>query len=198
MFDLVLDANTIGMIAGLICLLGFVPYVHSVLKSGKKPNRASWWIWTISGILLAISYYSIGGHTTIWVPLTITIGPLTIALISLKHGEGGWSTFDKLCITAAILSLVAWFLVGPQFTLYINLIIDFIGALPTIRKAYKDPKSEGVTAWFIFLVGDIVNLFAIQTWTFDIYSYPVYLVLLCTVMVALILRRNFMKIKKTH
>ncbi|MFH2106571.1 MAG: hypothetical protein ABII22_04870 [Candidatus Micrarchaeota archaeon] len=198
MSELVLDANTIGMIAGFISLIAFIPYIHSVLKSGKKPNRASWWIWTFAGILLTISHYSLGGHTTIWVPLTIILGPLAVAIISLKYGEGGWTTFDKCCIASVLVSVLVWFILGPQFTLYINIAIDFLGALPTIRKVYRNPNSESLTAWSLFFIADFINLFAIQVWKLDVIIYPVYLTLLCVAVVSLILRRCFIKVKKTH
>tara|TARA_B100001964_G_scaffold57537_1_gene65122 strand:+ start:44756 stop:44989 length:234 start_codon:yes stop_codon:yes gene_type:complete len=69
-----------------------------------------------------------------------------------------------------------------------GLSVDFAGAMPTIRKAYHAPESEDRVAWILFISGNTLNLFAIETWSFAIAVYPVYMFLASGTIAALVLR----------
>jgi hypothetical protein len=167
-----------GKVAGIVSFIAFLPYILAILRGQTKPNRATWWIWTVVGFMLGASYYSSGANHTIWVPVSYVIGPLIVAVLSIRYGEGGWSRFDRICLFGAAISAILWWLFSsPLVALLINLFIDLMGALPTIRKAYYKPESEDRTAWGLFFTGNAVNLFAVETWTFAISIYPIYMFL---------------------
>lgn len=178
----------VGVSAAIIGILGYIPYIISILKGDTRPNKASWFIWTVVGGLLAVSYLAEGNQTAIWLPLAYFICPLVIALLSFRYGYSAWTRIDTLCILAAALSLIPWMLShNATLTLLINLLIDSAGAIPTIVKTYREPKTEDCTAWVLFLIANTLNLFAISTWNIaDI--YPIYLFVLASTMVALILK----------
>lgn len=166
---------TIGIIAGIFSLLGYIPYIISILRGITKPNKATWIIWTLVGALLAFSYTAAGDGNAIWLPLGYFFGPLVTAILSLWYGYSEWSKLDKICLVAALLSVIPWVLSkDATFTLLINVFIDSTGAIPTIVKSYKEPETEDFTAWFIFFVANTLELFAISKW--DLSSvYPIYL-----------------------
>jgi len=183
-----------GKVAGVISLVAFVPYIFAILRGTTKPNRASWWIWTVVGFMLGASYYSSGADHTIWVPVSYIIGPFVIAILSLKYGEGGWTRFDRTCVIGAGVSALLWWLLSsPLVALCINIVIDAMGALPTIRKAYRVPEGEDRTAWILFSIANTVNLLAIEEWTFAIVSYPIYMFLTAGLIALLVLRPRKMK-----
>lgn len=170
--------DIIGIVAGLLSFAAYTLYIITSIWGKTRPNRATWWILTLVGVLIASSYYASGARSTIWIALSYVAGPLIIGLISLKHGEGGWSSFDKGCLLAALLSLVLWFLFrGPLITLLINIAIDFIALLPTIRKSYLRPIGENKVAWALESLAAAVNMLAITKWSFAIVVYPLYLLL---------------------
>ncbi|MDD5543822.1 MAG: hypothetical protein PHX83_11665 [Acidobacteriia bacterium] len=185
--------------AGLIALMAFIPYIFTTLRGQTKPNRATWWIWTVVGALLAASYYAVGARQTIWVPLSYVAGPFVIALLSFKFGEGGWSRLDQFSIAGAGISLLLWILTSrPLFALLLNLLIDFWGALPTLRKAYLRPEGEDRLAWSLFFVGNSLNFFAVDNWKWTVLIYPVYLLALSvTMLLFLFLPRRFPTEEKT-
>lgn len=169
----------IGISAGTISFLSFFLYYVSIFKKKTIPNRATWFILTIVGILIFSSYYSVGARETIWVPFSFILGPLIVFILSLKYGEGGWTKFDILCISGTGLSLIFWYLSGSALiTLLINILIDLFGILPTIKKSYLRPWSEDSLAWFLTLISSILNLFAISVWSFEIWIYPMYMVII--------------------
>ena len=182
--------ETAGMVAGILTLLSFIPYIISILRKKTRPNRASWFIWTVVGFMCGASYYSAGASHTICVPVSYMIGPFFTAILSLKYGEGGWTRFDRGCLLVAGASLGLWWVFNsPLVALVINLIIDFMGALPTIRKSYYEPEKEDKTAWAMGFMGNTANLFAVERWSFAIAVYPVYMFIGCGIITALIFFR---------
>jgi hypothetical protein len=189
--DTVSEAFSIflGKAAGVLSFVAFFPYIISILRGQTKPNRATWWIWTVVGIMLGASYYSSGARYTMWVPISYVVGPFIIALVAIKYGEGGWTRFDRGCLVGVGISLLAWWLLhSPQIALFINIFIDFLGALPTIRKAYENPLGEDRLAWIIFFLGNTANLLAVNSWSLTIISYPLYMLLSGGLITALVCR----------
>lgn len=165
-----------GWVAGLIEIAAIARYVHAIFRGNARPNRATWWILTLVGFLVAGSYYATGARHTMWVPLAYAIGPLFVAILSLKYGEGGWTRFDRTCVVAAMLSTALWVISdSPTLALLLFLSIDLAGLLPTMRKSYFDPASEDAPAWWLSFIAGLFNLAAVERWEFGIAVYPLYI-----------------------
>lgn len=178
----------IGIIAGILALLGYIPYIISIIKGKTLPNKATWFIWTVVGALLAFSYLAEGDENAIWLPLGYFLGPLIVAVLSFRYGYSAWSRLDKICIIGAGISILPWVLSkNATLTLLINVLIDMAGALPTLVKTHREPETEDITAWLIFFIANTIELFAISSWNIST-IYPIYLFLLAGAIVVLILK----------
>ena len=167
----------IGILAGVVAFFAYVIYIRSILKGETKPNKATWWIWTLMGAVIGVSYYLSGAVNTIWVPFVEFLGPFSIALLSLKYGEGGLNDkTDIICLTGATISIILWIIFkNPVVALVTNLVIDAFALIPTIKKSYKRPAGEDFWAWFGTGVADGMNLFAVERFSFAILLYPIYM-----------------------
>lgn len=187
------DANFFGVVAGLLNLAAFLPYVLAMYGWGiawnrrplqkiipTQPNRATWFIWAFVGAVILPAYSSSGADETIWVPAALTAGPLIVALLSIRRGEGGWTRFDQACLSGACLSVFMWAITGsPVVGLLFGLAADGFGVAATVRHAYRHPEQENRLAWMLFLIGDITNLFAVTDWSwsaFPIWFLTIYMV----------------------
>ena len=189
----------IGKVAGVVSFAAHALYILTTLFPGKilgqatKPNRATWWILTLVGGLIAESYYSSGASTTMWVAVSYFVGPLIISIISLspRYGVGGWEGSDKWCLLLAIACL--WFRVTfsdyPKVSLVLSLATDIFGLWPTIRKSYLTAESEDRRAWAMEAGASFLNLFAINSLSWEIWIQPLYLLVFNTV-IAMLLYRN--------
>jgi hypothetical protein len=114
---------------------------------------------------------------------------ITIALISLKYGVGGWTPFDRICLIGAAAGLLLWWVSGIPFTaLAAGMLIDIIGYFPTMKKVWHDPGSEDRLTWGIFFVAAVLNLMAVDRWTLEIATYPAYIIVFNSIMLALLFR----------
>jgi hypothetical protein len=183
-------AALLGKLAGFVSLLALIPYIRSILKGKTKPNRASWFIWAVVSTVLLASYHYSGATTTIWLAATFALIPIIISIFSIKYGVGGYEKLDIVCLVGAVTGLILWKLTSnPQTALYLNIAMDVLGFLPTIKKSYLQPETENTTAWLIALVANIVNVLALTTWQFKIAFYPIYLLFMNFIVALLVTGR---------
>ncbi len=196
-FDLENIKVVLGLIAGIIAFLAYIIYVISILRGKTKPNRATWWIWAFMGLVVGLSYYASGAQNTIWVPFIEFIGPLSIALLSIKYGEGGLDNkTDLICLFGAILSVILWIIFdNPVIALVSSLVVDSFAIVPTIKKSYLRPEGEDFWAWFGTGIADSLNMFAVEKFIFAILVYPIYMLVsdLIIIFVLLLRKKGIMK-----
>jgi hypothetical protein len=182
-----------GIVAGVLSLVGYVPYIYETVKGETRPNKATWIIWTIVGGLLAFSYLAEQGLSSSWLPLGYFLGPLVVAILSFWYGYSTWTRMDVVCIIAAGISIIPWILSNnPTLTLLINIFIDSAGAIPTLIKTYYEPHTEDLKAWLIFFIANTIQLFAVTTLNLAL-IYPIYLFLLAGSLVIFILKGKWQK-----
>ena len=170
-------------------MLAYLPYAYDIVRGAARPNRATWLIWTVVGGLLFASYTAAAGGAARWVPLSDTLGPALIAALAIRYGKGGLNWFDLGCLTVAGLSVLGWVLTGsPLVSLNINLCLALLGGLPTFRSVYRDPAAEPPLVWCAFLLSNMLNLLAIEHWSWSSGAYPVYAVLAAWLVNVLIYR----------
>lgn len=194
MFDLNFGdiKSILGMIAGLIALLAYIVYIISIFRGKSKPNRATWWIWAFMGLVLALSYKFSGANNTVWVPYIEFLGPFSIALLSIKYGEGGLKNkTDLICLFGAITSIILWIIFdNPVIALVTNLAVDSFAIVPTIKKSYLRPEGEDFWAWFGTGLADTLNMFAVERFTFAVLLYPIYMLISDLIIIFILLLRK--------
>jgi hypothetical protein len=173
-----------GAVAGGLSLVAWAIYIVAILRGTTRPSRATWWILTLVGLMILATYYQGGARETVWVPVMYVVGPLIVALLSLKYGDGEkWQNLDKWCLWGSIFGALMWAIFDNALVgLVINIAVDLLGISLTIKKSYLDPYSEDVTAWTIEAIASLLNLVAVTTWaltwdSFGIWVYPVYMVI---------------------
>lgn len=184
------DTQLLGIIAGILSFCAYGLYITATLFGKTRPDRVTWWILTLIGLMIASSYFVGGARDTIWVPLVYVLGPFMIAVLSITYGEGkSWEVLDKWCFAIAILSLPIWyFSKSAILVLVINIFLDFIALVPTIKKSYLRPDGEDRPAWTLESLAGIFNVFAIERWTFSIAFYPIYLLVINGIITMLLYR----------
>lgn len=154
----------IGQLAGILAIVQVIPYVVSILRGHTKPERMTYFIWFVVDAISATSYIAVGARTTIWVGLAYVFTGLTILLLSLKYGMGGFSHLDVICLLLAITGIVVWVKTDSALlALCFSTFASKIGYLPTIKKAYFYPDTENTFSWTMTSLTSVLNIFALAT-----------------------------------
>lgn len=172
------------VIAGILFLVAFIPYIRAILKKQTKPAKASWLIWaTLDSITFAGMLVK---HTLNGQMLGAIVGAWMVAILALKYGKPGWSKLDKFCLGGAFIGIALWQLSGnPVVGMSISLALVFIGAFPTFKTAWNHPEEEDRTAWLIYWLSCVFALIAIPAWTIADAAQPIVFTVIETVMVYL-------------
>lgn len=184
----------ISVAAGIVFLVGFLPYIYSILRKGAQPAKASWIIWaTIDTITIAGMYFkdALNGQM-----VGVIIGGWVVAVLSLKYGKAGWTLLDKLSLAGAALGIALWLVFSdPVLAIVTSLAVCSIGSVPTFVSAWKDPSKEDKAAWTLFWISCILAVIAIPKTSIQDVAQPVTFLTIETIMMFILyirpaLRKN--------
>ncbi len=164
--------HVLTVIAGVLFLLGFVPYIYSILKGQSKPAKASWVIWAIlDTITLAAMYAKNAVNGQI---IGAVIGAWIIVVLAFLYGKPGWTKLDKYCLGGAALGIALWVAFNdPVWGIVVSNAVVFLGAFPTYKPAWNDPWREDKFAWTLFWLSCVFAILAIPAWTLEDATQPV-------------------------
>ncbi|MBA3724336.1 MAG: hypothetical protein H0W89_05640 [Candidatus Levybacteria bacterium] len=179
----------LGILAGVINAVCYVPYIKDILKGKTKPNRASWLIWALLGFVAFFSLMSKGANPSLWLIGIQTVGLVTVFILSFKYGSGSFTKKEYIALCFAASGLLVWYFTKePAAALYIAIIINAIGSLLMIHKAYKDPGSETRITWILGALAGFVSILSVGSYDILLLSFPIYTFLSCSaVVIAMIL-----------
>ena len=126
-----------------------------------------------------------------------TLGVIIIFLLSLRKGEGGFTSRDYSALAVATLGLVLWYATRQAvWALLFVIIADAAGAVITVMKSFEDPESETLSAWIFDTLGGVLAMIAVGSFQLNLLVYPAYIFLAnFAVIVAVLLGRHLQKSK---
>ena len=132
-------------LAVALAAVGGWGYIRDTLRGVTSPNRVSWSLWALEGILgFGVE---IQQHVGIASLMTLMLGvvPLAVLLASFKNPQSVWKlgAFDVFCGSISLAGLVFWAFVNePTVALVSFVAADQVAALPTLRKSWLAPSTE--------------------------------------------------------
>ena len=187
-----------GLLGSVFTIICFVPYIISILQGQTKPNRATWWVWAINGSILSLGNLAAGADYTMLPIICPVIAQWCIAILSIKHGDGGWNRLDRRCLIASGISFILWRILNYDLiAIILPLLIDILAALPTLKKSYYEPETEDLLTYILYTVGGLFAVLAVTRWTFEIAITPLYILCINAVIVLILSRHKTLLIFST-
>lgn len=166
-----------GYLSAILSILMVVPYIRDILLLKTRPERASWFIWTVLGFIAFFSQLAKGATNSLWLTAGQTLAVLIIVLLSIKYGEGGFVKRDIAALVAAGIGLILWYLTKEAaWALLIVIAVDSVGTLLTALKSYKDPESETFSTWILSGTSGIFGALAVGALSPILLAYPIYII----------------------
>ena len=187
-----------GYASGILITLSFVPYLITLFQGKTKPERVSWFIWSLLGGIAFFTQLAKGASHSLWLPGAQTILDLLVFLLAIKYGMGGWHKRDKVALVIVFLSLVFWYITNePMWTLFIVIAIDAVGAVLTIIKSYENPGTESLSSWMISCLGAFLAIFSVESSHWVLLVFPIYIMLATfSVSMSILLGKRNLKVNK--
>lgn len=168
-----------------ITSLGGLSYLIKTLQGKVQPNRITWFLWSLAPLIAFAAQLKQGVGPQVWLTFIIGFEPLLVFLASFVNKNSYWkvSKMDKAFGALSIIGLILWQLTGVgNIAILFSLIADGMAAFPTIIKSFHFPETESAFAYATAAVGAIITLLTIKHWNFETYSFPVYILIVCSIL----------------
>mgnify|MGYP001821606646 FL=1 len=194
-------SHVIGMLSALLSVLAYIPYVKDTLAHRTRPERASWLIWSVLGMVSFLSQMHEGASVSLWFVGAQVAGTFTVFLLSVRKGFGSYlKRLDYLALTLAAFGFVLWYLTdSAAYAMAIAIAISLIGGSLTVIKAYYKPGSETLITWIASFGAAVLAIMAVGNADPILLAYPFYLFLLYGALIGAILfgrRRLYLEGKR--
>jgi hypothetical protein len=177
------------IIGFILNLWGCAVYARDTIKGKTKPNRITWFMWTLAPTIAFVAEINKGVGLISIMTLSIGLGPLIVLLASFSSKKSYWKLrqTDYLCGLLSLLGLALWIIYrDANIAIVFSIAADIFAALPTLAKSYRHPETESVEAYWPTILNAGITLLAIDTWTVANYGFPIYTFIINVVFVAFI------------
>src|SRR5512140_3837896 len=196
MFEYVLAA------AAFASLFGAFAYIRSMFKGAAKPNRITWFMWSIAPFIAAAASITSGASWAVVPVLMSGISPLLIFTASFFHKGAYWKRrkFDYLCGVLSALALILWYLTkDPNLAIAFAIASDALAAAPTLTKAWRSPETESTWPYAVGIFSPLTSFLVASSFTFAQVAFPGYLSLINLLLVLTIrLRKGLPKLLRKY
>ncbi len=184
----------------LTVIQGFISQcigVYAIVRGGYRPQRMTRFIYLLLTFIFIGSLYAQGSTDALFLATMQGIGTIIIFILSFKYGIGGTSKLDFITLIGFAISLIAWKTTSnPTIGLYLSILTDCIGFIPTIEKTWRLPHTEDWRFYFSDVLAGLFSVLSIGVFTLPNLAYPLYIFLLNFIAVILILVRGTVVHKK--
>lgn len=145
--------ETIKIIASLLILYSYYPYIQGILRKETKPSISTWMLLSIFDLALCIAQAKKGYLDPSIV--TATMGPFYISYLLYKqNAHTTWSLIDSICVGFGGIGITYWIMTNDPIWGIIFFLSTISAAFaPTISRAWKNPERENFQSWMYKLVG---------------------------------------------
>lgn len=181
-----------AVLAVIIFLAGFVPYIYHVFHGRVVPHAFSW---SVGAILISINTYvlissqgwSLANVAPIIRIIWVIIGAI-IWWIYISRIRISW--FDYLCISLALVCIAIVYKYGAMNAVIPTIIVDILVLLPTVKKIWDNPDTEDAWIWVCGVFSALCIVLSLSVLTREILLFWGYAIIVNTVMALLIYRRK--------
>lgn len=173
----------------LLNLWGCAVYAHVTIKGKTKPNRITWFLWSLAPLIAFFAERNKGVGLVSLMTLSIGIGPLIVLIASFASRKSYWELHqtDYLCGLLSLLGLALWIIYkDANIAIVFSIAADIFAAVPTLVKSFKHPETESWEAYWPTIINSGITLLAIDTWSVANYGFPIYTFIINVIFVAFI------------
>lgn len=181
------------LVGVLLTLAGTARYALRTVQGRTRPNRVTWALWATAPIIGFFAQLDERVGLPSLMTLSVGLGPAIILAASFVNSSSYWriTGFDVCCGLVSVAALVIWLsLDNPTLAVVFAVLADFMGGVPTLRKAWTDPRTEDPSVFALSALNGAITVLTIDHWNAATWAFPVYIVAIGTVLSSVVLVRG--------
>lgn len=184
----------LGYLAVAMGLLSYFVYFRSIYKGDTKPHAFTWFVWSILNAVAFAAVILSGGESGSWIFAVNAICCFLISGVGFWQKRIEYDSYDWLALIGAIVGIILWwFTNNPLYAVILISISDFIGIIPSLRKAYRLPFEENLSSWFLSFLYYPLGILALESLTLTTWLYSAAIMVADAILIAIIIiqRKKF-------
>jgi hypothetical protein len=162
----------------LFQFIGGMDYLIGTIKGTVKPNRVTWFLWSLAPALAFFAQLQQGVGMEAWSTFIVWFVPLLIFIASFVNKKAEWKLqrLDLICGFLSLTGLILWMItkVG-NVAIVFGILADILACIPTIVKSWYEPETENDSVFFLGVTNSVISLLVIKNWHFANYAFMAYL-----------------------
>jgi hypothetical protein len=168
-------APVCGVLAGVVSVVGTLPYMRDTLRGGTRPHRGSWLIWGVLAVIVSCSQRADGASWSLVMVATQALLICSVSVLSIRRGEGAVGRLELGLMAFAGGGVAGWLLISePLVATACVVAADLIGFALTVPKAWRDPASETLATYALASAAGALAVVATATPDPALLLYPAY------------------------
>lgn len=167
--------NSAAVIATIIALVAYIPYVIDMFRGKNKPHLYTWI--SIFLITVVVAWIQVVGGAGIgaWPTILGAVINGVVLFYCFKYGTKDVRLIDKVCLAISIIGVATYIALQgqPLIALAVVTVAEVVSFIPTFRKTRNDPYSESLTSYYLIMLKLVLILVALEAYNLLTASYSV-------------------------
>ena len=183
----------LALIAVVLSLYAYIPYLASILKGETKPHLFSWIIWTVLALIAVTILFAAGAGMGAWPSAVAALTACVITILAIKYGTKDIKRSDYVFFFASLSAIPLWIVTkDPTYSAFLVTGITITAAFPTIRKSWHYPAQEVMSTYGINIIRFILSIMALESFSIATTVFPAGMVFMNGMIFGvLLLRRKY-------
>lgn len=179
------------IIAVILTIVGYTPYILNTLKQKTKPHAFSWLIFSLITAIAFVAQVSKGGGVGSWLVGFSALVCFVIFVLALINGNRRFDKVDWILLVGALFSIALWiFTSEPLLSVILVSFIEVIAFIPALRKGYLKPYEETLFTYAINAIRFTFGIIALSIFSITTVLFPVTVVVVNLVFIFILMYRR--------
>jgi len=181
----------LGSIAALLAIAQSIPYIIDIFRGRTKPHLYTYLIWSIVTAIAFLGQAKAGGGPGAWTTGVMAAISVGVLLLCVRYGTKDITNLDGVFLAGAMAAIALWLVTNdPLSSVVLATLIDVLAFFPTIRKTYRDPRSETLISYIANLFRHPLSILALASYSLTTVIYPAGLFVINAILVTIIVVRR--------
>ena len=187
-----LDKEVLSIISIVMMIPTFLVYFYGICVNKYNVHHISWAIWTVTTFVAFVAQFLNGGGAGDWPTAVSFVISFIITLTAyFKRGKSKSTNINKAIIFIVLLLISMWFFTRTLLlSLVILTLIDVVGFIPTILRAYRNPFKESSLFYSLFAIRNFLAILALEHYSVTTVLFPSALIISSAILVLLVKYRQ--------
>lgn len=186
-------------LSAIVMIAAVVPYLMDIVRGKTKPRVVTWFIWTILMLIAGFAAINAGATASAVVSFSSAFATSLVVIVGYKNSDKTFNKLDIVSFIGALAGLGLWWMFNsPLIAIVMSVVVDLVGAVPTLWHAYKKPQEETALSFALYFISAALALIAIESYSVTTTLVPLYLLLIDGgLAILIIVRKQAVEMRKS-